>query len=164
MENLAMKCSSKLVHWWWLDDQVFMLKLICALDHVCTHKHTCACAPAHIHTRAPARLRHTHTPNKCTDTRACMHTLHQSYKQRISLEQALQKEASFLLGTINLELVTVVAEIFVRVKIPYSRIGELSYPITLLTMRADSNALVDMHRFCMLLIFVRLAKVQNIRN
>ena len=53
---------------------------------------------------------------------------------------------------------TVIAEIFVRVKISYSSARELSYAINFRTARAMSHTLVCVHSFRMLLNFVLSAK------
>ena len=53
---------------------------------------------------------------------------------------------------------TVIAEIFVRLKVSYSSIHELSYAIHFCTARAVSHALVYVHGFRMLLNFVLSAK------
>ena len=57
-----------------------------------------------------------------------------------------------------------IAEIFVRVKISYSSVRELSYAINLRTLRAVSHTLVYVQDFRLLLIFVLSAKVRNVRN
>ena len=55
---------------------------------------------------------------------------------------------------------TVVTEVFVRAKISYSRLLELSYAINFRTTRAVSHTgtLVCVHRFSVLLNFVLSAK------
>ena len=53
---------------------------------------------------------------------------------------------------------TVIAEIFVRVKISYSSVREFSYAINFRTLKAVSHTLVYAQGFRMLLIFVLSAK------
>ena len=53
---------------------------------------------------------------------------------------------------------TVIAEIFVRVKISYSSVREFSYTINFRTLKAVSHTLVYVQGFRMLLIFVLSAK------
>ena len=55
-------------------------------------------------------------------------------------------------------LITVIAEIFVRVKISYSSVREFSYAINFRTLKPVSRTLVYVQGFRMLLIFVLSAK------
>ena len=59
---------------------------------------------------------------------------------------------------------TVIAEIFVRVKISYSSVRELSYAINFRTVRTVSNTLLYVHGFRMLLNFVLSAESTKLKS